>query len=83
MKQDPAVTGSRNLAVPPVIVADYLAGALLTLDRRRLDHGLRDALEQMQAVFQQLVMLGVRALLRHKQSGTKPEIRALQACSEP
>jgi AcrR family transcriptional regulator len=58
--------GSRTLAVPPEIVADYLAGALLTLIHLWLDHGSPHSPEQMEAIFQQLVMPGVRALLRHE-----------------
>ncbi|MGH2614783.1 MAG: TetR/AcrR family transcriptional regulator [Thermomicrobiales bacterium] len=58
--------GSRDLAVPPEIVADYLAGALLTLVHWWLDHGLRYTPEQMEAIFQQLVMPGVRAVLPNR-----------------
>jgi AcrR family transcriptional regulator len=55
--------GARPLAVPPEIVADYLVGALLTLVRSWLDQGSGYTAEQMEAVFQQLVMPGVRAVL--------------------
>jgi AcrR family transcriptional regulator len=55
--------GSRTLAVPTEIVADYLAGALLTLVRWWLDHELPYTPEQMEAIFQQLAMPGVQALL--------------------
>jgi AcrR family transcriptional regulator len=54
---------TRTLAVPPEIVADYLAGAFLTLTHWWLDHGLPYSPEQMEAFFQQLVMPGVRAVL--------------------
>ena len=59
-------TGSHELAVPPEIIADYLAGALLTLVRRWLDHGLRYTPEQMETMFQQLTMPGIRAVLPHR-----------------
>jgi AcrR family transcriptional regulator len=55
--------GSRTLAVPPEIIAGYLAGTLLTLVHWWLDHGSPYSPEQMEAFFQQLVMPGVRALL--------------------
>jgi AcrR family transcriptional regulator len=55
--------GSHNLAVAPEIVADFLAGALLSLVRWWLDDELRYTPEQMEAIFQQLVMPGVRAAL--------------------
>lgn len=59
-----AVTaGAHDVAVPPEIVADYLAGALLTLVHWWLDHGLPYSPEQMEAFFQQLAMPGIRALL--------------------
>ncbi len=58
------VAGSRTLAVPPEIVADYLAGALLTLVRWWLDHELPYTPQQMEVIFQQLAMPGVHALLR-------------------
>jgi AcrR family transcriptional regulator len=58
---------SRPLAVPPEIVADYLAGALLTLIHWWLDNELPYGPEEMEAIFQQLVMPGVRALLDHQQ----------------
>jgi AcrR family transcriptional regulator len=55
--------GSAPLAVPAEIVADYLAGSLLTLAHWWLDHGSAYTPEQMEAVFQQLVMPGVHAML--------------------
>ena len=59
-----AVTaGPHDITVPPEIVADYLAGALLTLVHWWLNHGLRYTPEQMEAFFQQLTMPGIRALL--------------------
>jgi AcrR family transcriptional regulator len=61
------VAGSRELAVPPEIVADHLAGAFLTLVHWWLDHGVPYTSEQMEAFFQQLVMPGVRALLNHEE----------------
>ena len=59
--------GSRTLAVPPEIIADYLAGALLTLVHWWLDHGVRHTPEQMEAYFQQLTMPGIRAVLADRQ----------------
>jgi AcrR family transcriptional regulator len=58
------VNGSRPLAVPPEIVADYLAGTLLTVVHWWLDHGMPYTPAQMEEYFQQLVMPGVSALLR-------------------
>jgi AcrR family transcriptional regulator len=55
--------GSRDLAVPPEIVANYLAGTVLGLVHWWLDRGLQQTPEQMEAFFQQLVMPGVRTLL--------------------
>ncbi len=49
--------------MPPEIVADYLAGALLILVHWWLDHGSSYTPEQMEVFFQQLAMPGVRALL--------------------
>ena len=63
------VAGSRDLTVPPEIVADYLAGALLSLVHWWLDHGSLYTPEQMEAFFQQLAMPGVRALLDQESSG--------------
>jgi AcrR family transcriptional regulator len=57
------VAGSRTLTVPPEIVADYLAGALLTLVHWWLDNGLPYSPEQMEAFFHQLALPGVRAVL--------------------
>ena len=59
--------GSRTLGVPPEIVADYLAGTLLTLVHWWLDHGSPYSPEQMEAFFQQLVMPGVRTLLHQQE----------------
>lgn len=58
--------GSGNLAVPPEIVADYLAGALLTLVHWWLDHGLAYTPEQMEAFFRQLALPSVRAVLPNR-----------------
>jgi AcrR family transcriptional regulator len=57
------VADSRGLMVPPEVVADYLAGALLTLVHGWLDQGWPYTAEQMEAFFHQLVMPGVRAVL--------------------
>jgi len=61
------VASSRELDVPPEIVADYLAGAFLTLVHWWLDHGLPYTPEQMEAFFQQLVMPGIRMLLHDEE----------------
>ena len=59
-----AVAGdSRTLAVPPEIVAEYLAGALLTLVHWWLDQGFPYTPEQMESFFQQLAMPGIRVML--------------------
>jgi AcrR family transcriptional regulator len=58
---------SRDLAVPPELIAEYLAGAFLTLVHWWLDQGLRDTPEQMNAYFQQLVMPGMRVVLPEQQ----------------
>jgi len=58
---------SRKLAVPPEIIADYLAGTLLTLVHWWLDHGSPYSPEQMEAFFQQLAMPGVRTLLHQQE----------------
>jgi AcrR family transcriptional regulator len=57
---------SRTLAVPLEIISGYLAGTLLTLVHWWLDHGLPYSPEQMEAIFQQLAMPGVRALLHQE-----------------
>jgi AcrR family transcriptional regulator len=57
------VAGSCDLAVPPEIVADYLAGTLLTLVHGWLDQGWPYTAEQMETFFQQLVMPGVQTVL--------------------
>jgi AcrR family transcriptional regulator len=53
-----------TLDLPAEILADYLAGAFLTLLRWWLDHGLLYSPEQMHATFQQLVLPGVQHVLR-------------------
>ncbi len=59
--------GSHTVGVPLDIIADYLAGTLLTLVHWWLDHGSPYSPEQMEAFFQQLVMPGVRTLLRQQE----------------
>ena len=56
--------GARDLAVPPEIVADYLAGSLLTLVHWWLDHGLPYTPEQMETFFQRLALPGIRAVMQ-------------------
>lgn len=58
--------GAHSIAVPPQIVADYLAGALLSLAHWWLDHDRAYSPEQMAAMFEKLVMPGVRALLHNE-----------------
>ena len=53
----------RAPAVPLSLVADYVAGAVLTTLKWWLDHELPCAPEQMDAMFGQLVWPGVRATL--------------------
>jgi AcrR family transcriptional regulator len=48
-------------AVPPELVADFLAGALLGLVRWWLDQGLPQTPEEMDAIYRRLVTPGVRA----------------------
>lgn len=67
MRQLAHAAGSAPLAVPAEIVADYLAGSLLTLAHWWLDHGSAYTPEQMEVVFQQLVMPGVRAVLANRE----------------
>lgn len=54
---------SRDLPVPAEIVADYLAGSLLTLVHWWLDHGTPYTPEQMEAFFRRLVLPGIRRVL--------------------
>lgn len=63
LRQLAHAAGSTPLVVPAEIVADYLAGSLLTLTHWWLDHGLAYTPEQMEAVFHKLVMPGVRTVL--------------------
>jgi AcrR family transcriptional regulator len=60
--------GPHTPAVPVEIVADYLAGALLTLVHWWLNQGMPDPPEQMAAFFDQLVLPGVHAVMsdRHR-----------------
>jgi AcrR family transcriptional regulator len=61
-----AVTaGSEDHSVPPDLVADYLAGAFLTLVHWWLDRGTAYSPEQMEIFFQQLTLPGIRAVMRH------------------
>jgi hypothetical protein len=50
-------------AVPLPVVADYLAGALLTLLKWWLDNDMPYPPERMEVIFQQLVLPGVWAAL--------------------
>ena len=47
------VAGPLTPGVPPEFIADYLAGALLTLVHWWLDHGSPYSPEQMETFFQQ------------------------------
>lgn len=58
-----AVSESRNVTVPLDTIADFLAGAFLTFVHSRLDRGMAHTPEQMEEIFQELVMPGVRAVL--------------------
>jgi AcrR family transcriptional regulator len=57
-----------RLTVPPSILAEYLAGSLLTLLRWWLDHDMPYTPERMHAIFQELVTPGVQQVL----GGTAP-----------
>ena len=61
------VAGPRTLGVPPEIIADDLAGTLLTLVQWWLDQGPPKSLEHMAAFAPQLVMPGVRTLLHEQE----------------
>jgi hypothetical protein len=61
------VAGSLTLGVPPEFIADYLAGALLTLVHWWLDHGSPYKLGADEGVFPTVVMSGVRTLLRQQE----------------
>jgi AcrR family transcriptional regulator len=50
-------------AAPLALVADYIAGAILTMLRWWLDNGMPYSPEQMDAMFHQLVLPGVQATL--------------------
>jgi AcrR family transcriptional regulator len=50
-------------AAPLALVADYMAGAILTMLRWWLDSGMPCSPEQMDAIFHQLVLPGVQATL--------------------
>ena len=61
--------GTRDLAVPPEVVADYLAGTLLTLVHWWLEQGMPYTPEQMETFFERLVLPGVRAVLQRAPGG--------------
>lgn len=65
-------TDSRELAVPPQLVADYLVGAFLTLVHWWLERGTAYSPEQMAAYFQQFTMSGVRAIMHCGSSSPPP-----------
>lgn len=58
---------SHDLAVPPELAAEYLAGSFLTLVHWWLDHAFTYTPEQMELFFRQLVMPGVHTLLTDPQ----------------
>lgn len=62
-----AIPRSRNPTVPPEIVADFLAGAFPTLVHSWLDRGMEHTSEQMDEIFQELVIPGVHAVLASRQ----------------
>lgn len=53
--------GLDDPTVPPELVADYLAGAFLTLVHWWLDRGMSNSPEHMDAIYRRLVLPGVRA----------------------
>jgi hypothetical protein len=52
-----------NPAVPPLIIANYLAGTMLTLHTWWLDNNMPYSPERMDEMFQELTMPGVWATL--------------------
>ena len=57
------VPAGQTPAAPLALVADYMAGAILTMLRWWLDNGMSYSPEQMDAMFHQLVLPGVQATL--------------------
>lgn len=56
-------------AVPPPVLADYVAGAFLGLLRWWLELQRPYSLEQMHRIFRQMVLAGVRAGMRPGEAG--------------
>jgi AcrR family transcriptional regulator len=57
---------SRSPSVPLALVSEYLAGAFLTLFKWWLEAGMPSPPEQMDKIFRQLALPGVRAMLAGK-----------------
>lgn len=67
LRQLALADASRDLAVPPELAAEYLAGSFLTLVHWWLDRGFTYTPEEMELFFRQLVMPGVHTLLTNPQ----------------
>ncbi|MCA9880191.1 MAG: TetR family transcriptional regulator C-terminal domain-containing protein, partial [Thermomicrobiales bacterium] len=63
---------TRDLAVPPELITEYLAGAFLTLIRWQLTSGNQRTPEEMNAIFQTLVVPGLMATGKTNRSGQTP-----------
>lgn len=62
-RQLPLTEELRDGSVPPELVAEYLVGAFLTLTHWWLEHGPAYSPEQMDAIFQTLVMPGISTIV--------------------
>jgi len=60
------IAGSHTLAMPPDLIADFLAGALLTFVHWWLEQGSSYTPEQMETFFHQLAIPGIRAVLSNQ-----------------
>ena len=56
----------RSPSIPLPVVSEYLAGAFLTLFKWWLEASMPYPPEQMESIFQQLALPGVRAMLKEK-----------------
>ncbi len=63
------LAGDRAPTIPLPLLADYMAGAFLSLLRWWLEHQRPYPPEQMHAIFQQLVLPGIQAVVRHDNEG--------------
>ena len=63
------LAGDRAPTVPLPVLTDYMAGTFLNLVRWWPEHQRPDSPEQMQAIFQRLVLPGVEAAVWHGDEG--------------